>query len=121
MKLTVEMPWGKDLNKNHSRLPESARRNYKRHVKGWMNRLGWEVKAKMMALGVAALEPEVAVKVDFRYPDAQKRDDHNYYEVLCDALKGVVGMDDDQIRVSTGTIEIDRDNPGFTITVSDGQ
>ena len=119
MKITVEMPWGKDLSKNHNRLGEQAHRNYKPQVLAWMDRLGWEVKAEMMAMGRRNLRPPVKVTVDFRYPDNRTRDDHNYYETICDALKGVVGVDDDQIRIGTGSIWMVRDNPGFTIRIED--
>jgi len=119
MKITVEMPWGEDLSKNHNRLGEQARRNYKPQVLAWMDRLGWEVKATMMAMGWKRLNPPVAVKVHFQYPDGRKRDDHNYYETICDALKGVVGVDDDQIRISTGSIVIDPSYPGFRIEIEE--
>ena len=117
MKIVVEMPWARNLSKNHNRLGEQARRNYKPDVLAWMDRLGWEVKATMMAMGWKSLEPPVEVLVDFRYPNGRKRDDHNYYETICDAIKGLVGVDDDQIRICTGSVVVDREQPGITITI----
>ena len=108
------MPWGKNLSKNHNRARTG---HYKRVVEAWMDRLGWETKVAMMRVGIQAFEPPVSVVVDFRYPDRRKRDDHNFYETICDSLKDVVGMDDDQIRISTGTIVVDRENPGMTISI----
>lgn len=125
MKLRIEMPWEKDLSKNHNRLGPEGNWNYKPHVSAWMNRLGWEVKAAILrgrhkeGLYWIVGCPLLQVTVSFRYPTRHKRDDHNYYEVICDGLKGVVGVDDDQIRISTGMVEVDQDNPGFTITVED--
>ena len=119
MKITVEMPWGKDLSKNHNRLGPAARYNYKPHVLAWMDRLGWEVKVLLLKMKVRALVAPVKVVVDFQYPDGRKRDDHNYYETICDALKGVVGVDDDQIRISTGNIVVDPPYSGFRITITD--
>jgi hypothetical protein len=117
MKITVDMPWARNLSKNHNRLGEAARRNYKPDVRAWMDRLGWEVKAAMMGMGRRKLKPPVRVIVEFRYPDNRTRDDHNYYETICDAIKGVVGMDDDQIRISTGSIVVDPSYPGFRIEI----
>jgi len=124
MKLTIEMPWGKDLSKNHNRLGPGGNWNYKPDVAAWMNRLGWEVKAAILKgrhkKGLHwIISPPLQVTVSFRYPTRHKRDDHNYYEVICDGLKGVMGVDDDQIRISTGTAGVDRENPGFTIEISD--
>jgi len=119
MKIVVEMPWGKNLSKNHNRLGPEAKRNYKPEVLAWMDRLGWEVKATMMAMGWRSLEPRVEVVVHFQYPDGRKRDDHNYYETICDALKGVVGVDDDQIGIKTGSIVIDPCYPGFRIEIEE--
>ncbi len=119
MKIVVEMPWGRNLSKNHNRLGEQARRNYKPDTLAWMDRLGWEVKATMMAFGCKRLNPPVVVLVDFQYPDGRKRDDHNYYETICDAIKGVVGVDDDLIRISTGSIVVDPSYPGFRIEIEE--
>ncbi|NIN68810.1 MAG: hypothetical protein GTO63_29810, partial [Anaerolineae bacterium] len=95
MKLTVKVPWETDLSKNHNRCGPAGNWNYKTHVAAWMDRLGWELKVAVLKgrhkKGVTwIVRPPLYVTVSFRYPNHRKRDDHNYYEVICDALKGVV-------------------------------
>lgn len=126
MRLVVEMPWEKDLSKNHNRMGPQGNWNYKSHVAAWMDRLGWEVKLAAVRNRHKKgnhwiINLPLRIQVSFRYPSNRKTDDHNFYETICDALKGVLGVDDDQMRISTGTIEVDRANPGFTITVEDSE
>lgn len=129
MKLTVTMPWERDLSVNHYRFGAGGGYRKKPHVCTWMERLHWRAfDAWCLANGIEvdthSRPPSVPVPikiiVEFRYPDNRKRDDHNYYKVLCDAVAAGLGIDDKDIRVRTGTVEVDRENPGFTITVEDG-
>ena len=127
MRLTIEMPWGKDLSVNHCRMGPKGNWRLKDHVEAWMERLAWEIVAKPKPLGRFRCDGEyglgfltpVAVIIDFRYPDNRRRDDHNFYKVIADAVAAGLGIDDKDLRISTGTIEVDRENPGFTITVED--
>ena len=121
MKLTIEMPWERDLSVNHMRYGAGGGYRKKEHVQSWMEALQWETWGQMATQNTEWLKIRVpvTVKVDFRYPDKRKRDDHNFYKVICDAVAAGLGIDDKDIRISTGTIEVDRANPGFTITVED--
>jgi len=116
-RLTVDMPWGRDLSVNHCRMGPKGNWHLKEHVEAWMERLSWEVKP----LNVLNYGLPLMVTVDFRFPDKRKRDDHNYYKVICDAVAAGLGIDDKDLRISTGTVEVDGKNPGFTIEVSDAQ
>lgn len=124
MKLTIDMPWERDLSVNHCRMGPKGNWHLKEHVEAWMERLAWEIKLAMakwqiMTRSPRVIEAPVKVTVDFRYPDNRRRDDHNYYKVICDAVAAGLGIDDKDIRISTGTVEVDRENPGVTITVED--
>ncbi len=115
MQLITRMPWNKDLSVNHSRMGPKGNWHLKRPVEAWMERLSWEVKA----LNVLNWGLPLIVTVDFRFPDKRKRDDHNYYKVICDAVAAGLDIDDKDLRISTGTVEVNRENPGFTISVED--
>ena len=116
MRIVVEMPWEKNLSVNASHFGPGGHYRRKPNVQAWMRALSWELRA--LTRGYVFNVP-VQLTVDFRFPDARQRDDHNYYKVICDAVSGGIFVNDKDIRISTGTVEIDRDNPGFTITVED--
>jgi hypothetical protein len=136
MKLTIEMPWEKDLTHNHSHFGPGGGYRKKPHVQAWMERLAWEVKIMGLALGVRMMpdtlkaedgwnpipipyQLPLEIMVYFRFPDKRRRDDHNYHKIICDAVAAGLGIDDKDIRISTGTVTVDKANPGFSIEVSD--
>ena len=128
MKLTIEMPWERDLSVNHCRMGPRGNWHIKPHVEAWMDRLAWETRLVYpLDLGRFRCDGKyqihrpkgVAILVDFRFPNKRKIDDHNLYYVIANAVAKGLGIDDKDIRISTGTIEVDRANPGFTITVED--
>lgn len=118
MKIVVDMPWEKELSVNHMRF--GARGGYRRkpHVQAWMGRLGYEVYAANWHLDLGHKTP-LSVIVDFRFPNARTHDDHNLYKVIADAVAAGLHIDDKDIRISTRSVTVDRERPGFTITVSD--
>jgi Holliday junction resolvase RusA-like endonuclease len=111
----IEMPWLENLSVNHCRMGPGGNWNLKPDVKGWMDRLAWEVKP----LNILNYGLPLTIIVDLRFPDARRRDDHNYYKVICDAVAMGLGIDDKDIRIRTGTVVVDRGNAGFTITLTD--
>ena len=128
MKLVIDMPWGSNLSENDMRFGQpspKARGKWRKarvrkpEVQAWMDRLGWEVRAAMMKQSGGAIFLPVGVVVDMRFPDKRRRDSHNHFKVICDSVAAGLHIDDKDIRISTGTVDVDRDNPGFTITVSD--
>jgi len=138
MKITVEMPWEKRcLTVNHMRFGKAGGYRKKPKTQAWMGKLAADVNEAAQGEGLKykirvvrdklryeLLSPELVklplkATVDFRYPDKRRRDDHNFYKVICDAVAAGLGIDDKDIRISTGTVEVDRENPGFTITVED--
>ena len=123
--IVVDMPWeGKiSVNTMHFGKPSpKARGKWKKarvrkpEVQAWMDRLAWDVKAARM--GWTPLG-RVMVVVDFRFPDRRRRDTHNFFKAISDAVANGLGMDDKDIRIVAGEVEIDRDNAGFTIMVND--
>jgi len=120
MKLVIDMPWERSLSVNHMRFGAGGRYRKKPEVQAWMERLMWSVATDLF---FPELWSDVknaggaAIVVDFRWPTAHRRDTHNYFKVICDAVASGLGIDDKDIRISTGTVGVDRDNPGFTITV----
>ena len=132
MKLTVEMPWERDLSVNHMRYGAGGGHRKKEHVQTWMQRLAGELPKGRCGYWIVQrwsdldmneswhpVTTPIYVCVDFRFPNKRKIDDHNLYYVIANAVAKGLGIDDKDIRISTGTIEVDRDNPGFTITVED--
>ena len=125
MKLVIDMPWGSSLSVNDMRFGQpspKARGKWRKarvrkpEVQAWMDRLGWEVKAE--TIGAPCRLP-IHILIDFRYPDKRRRDSHNHFKVVADAVASGLGIDDEEVWISTGTVGVDRDNPGFTITVED--
>ena len=124
MKLVVDMPWEKDLTHNHCNMGPQGNWHLKPHVEAWMELLGWELLIKYGYYGywqeiAKTFANGCSIRVDFRFPDKHRRDDHNYHKVICDAVARQLGIDDQHIRISTASVVIDRSNPGFTIEVSD--
>jgi len=117
MKIAVEMPWRKNLSVNHMRFGPGGHYRKKPEVQEWMAVLTWGTKAQQWMKDIPT--DKVAIVVDFYYPDARRRDDHNFYKVICDAVAAGLGIDDKDIRISTGEIVVDREEPGFTITITD--
>jgi len=127
MKLTIDMPWEKDLSVNHMRYGKGGGYRKKRHVQEWMEWCHWCVRTAWNSYrddgypGRWPFSIPVYVTVDFRFPDNRKRDDHNLYKVICDAVASGLMIDDKDIRISTGSVTVDKANAGFTITVEDRQ
>ena len=139
MKLRVNMPWESDLSVNASHFGPGGHYRRKPNVQAWMRVLAWhyvnpqagaaglEFKLRVLPNGemkADLLNPEylclpIRVVVDFRYPDNRRRDDHNLYKNLVDAVADGLGIDDKDIRVSTGSVVVDKKHPRFTITVTD--
>lgn len=124
MKLVIDMPWEKNLSVNHMRYGAGGHYRKKPEVQAWMEQLKsltwWrcyypEGKEPFSQ----TFEIPIRIVVDFRFPSARRTDDHNYYKGIADAVAAGLGIDDKDLRISTGTVEIDRANPGFTITVED--
>ena len=135
MKLVVDMPWEKNLSVNHCNMGPRGNWHLKREPEAWKDRLGWEIwiqdradrYAKTLALhgydyeqtNVWRIKTPIQVIVNMRFPDKRKRDSHNYHYLIANGVAAGLHIDDKDIRISTGTVEIDRDNPGFTIMVED--
>ena len=123
MKLTVDMPWEKDLSVRHCNMGPQGNWHLKPHTEAWINRLGWEVKVahieETYGLEAYAIRFPVAVKVNMRFPDKRRRDDHNLHYVIANGVAAGLGIDDQHIRISTRSVTVDGKNPGFTIEVSD--
>jgi Holliday junction resolvase RusA-like endonuclease len=124
MKIVVDMAWGKNLSVNHMRFGRGGKWHRKPEVQAWMDTLAWKVK-------IAAREQEFSlplrVTVDFRWPDKRPRDCDNHFKVIQDSVAAGLGLVrgrrllDEHLRIGTGSVTVDRANPGFTITVEDGE
>jgi len=129
------MPWERDLSVNAYRFGKpspKARGKWKKlrvrkpHVQDWMETLQWLViLERLPAIAEGRQAPHinlpVHIKVNMRFPDKRKRDDHNYHKVIADAVSKALCIDDQHIRISTGTIErrVGKGDAGFRIEVSD--
>lgn len=125
--MKVEMPWEGLISVNAMRFGKpspKARGKWKKQrvrkpeVQAWMSRLAWEVKKAQRESGWVP-SGRVLVVVDFRYPDRRHRDSHNFFKAISDAVANGLDMDDKDIRILAGEIEIDKAKQGFTITVQD--
>lgn len=126
MNLIIDMPWERDLSVNHCRMGPQGNWHVKPRVEAWMERLAWEVKALLLKLEIRGetLVLPVAVSMAFRYPDRRKRDAHNYYKIVADAVAVGLGIDDQHIDITTGAEAwgyFHKLGPGFTIEISDEQ
>ena len=131
MNLTIEMPWERDLSVNAYRFgrpaPGQKFRRRKPHVQGWMKDLElWVWFERRVYDGEIIpkswppiINLPVNVVVHFRFPDNRRRDDHNSHKVICDSVATGLGIDDKDIRISTGSVTVDKANPGFSIELSD--
>lgn len=85
-----------------------------------MEYLSWELYAQIpKGYDLIAFVLPAMVKVTFRFPDHLKRDDHNYYYVITNAVAIGLRIDDENIRISTESVRVDGKNPGFTIEITD--
>ena len=126
MKLTIDMPWARDLTVNHMRFGARGGYRKKPHVQAWIMLLAWDFRGQHIDglrrgcfRWLDTCRIPIGVAVDFRWPDKRRRDTHNYFKVICDAVAAGLGIDDKDIRISTRSVMVDRENPGFTIEVSD--
>ena len=120
MKLVIDMPWERSLSVNHMRFGRGGHYRKKPEVQAWMERLLLETHCRSTFPDQQLFDHyNILVRVDFRFPDKRRRDTHNYFKVICDSVAKGLGIDDKDIRISTGTVDVDRDRPGFTITVED--
>jgi len=134
VKLTVDMPWEKDLSVNSYRFGKPSpkakgkwkkRRVRKPHVQAWMEELAWyvtlwlQIVPSWRGLTKKGFDIPIYVKVEFYFPDKRRRDDHNLHYVIANAVAAGLGIDDQHIRISTRSVTVDGKNPGFTIEVSD--
>ena len=125
MRLTVNMPWAKDLSVNHMRFGARGGYRKKPHVQHWMKTCHWCVRTAWNLYhddgnpGRWVFSLPIYVSIDFRFPDKRRRDTHNYFKVICDAVAAGLGIDDKDILISARSAMVDRENPGFTIKVSD--
>lgn len=124
MKITVEMPWGRDLTVNHCRMGPEGNWHLWPHVEAWMDRLGWEVLAAWNRLGRPELLPTAKnplyVVLDCRFPERAERDAENYFYVVANAVAAGLKLDNDQhIRTRAGEVVVDPEDSGFTITITD--
>jgi Holliday junction resolvase RusA-like endonuclease len=134
MRIVVELPWQSGLSSNIYRFgapSPKAKGRWKKarvrkpEVQQWMEDAGWlllkviaEARVIDDAWGIHIQRP-VRVEVDFRWPDARRRDADNYFKVICDSIKGPLGLDDKDILPSARSAAIDRGRPGFTVTIRD--
>ena len=126
MKLTIEMPWEKNLTVKHCNMGPRGNWHLKKGPEAWKEQLSWAIlAARIEETGGHGqyydVKIPVAVVVDMRFPDKRLRDDHNHHYLIANGVADGLHINDKDIRISTGTVEIDRDNPGFTITVEDGK
>jgi len=120
MRLVIDMPWERSLSVNHMRFGRGGHYRKKPEVQAWMERLLLETHCRSTFPDQQLFDHyNILVRVDFRFPDKRRRDTHNYFKVICDSVAAGLGIDDKDIRPSVGTVGVDRDNPGFTITVED--
>ena len=124
MKLVVQMPWEKNLSVNHCNMGPRGNWHLKRGPDDWKQQLGWVILGARIEEtggrgGYYDVKVPVVVVVDMRFPDKRLRDCHNFHYLIANGVAAGLGIDDTNIRILTGTVEIDRDNPGFTITVED--
>ena len=116
MKLTIQMPWERDLTVNHMRFGPGGGYRKKPHVQAWMRALSWQLRALTRNY---VFEVPVKVTIDFRFPDERTRDPDNYFKVAMDAVSGGIFVNDKDMRPQTGTVTVDKKQAGFTITVED--
>lgn len=124
MKITVEMPWERDLSVNHCKMGPQGNWAMKPHVDAWKDRLAWMVFLRWSDLGrpeiVPTAEKPLQVALDCRFPDKRERDAENYFYVVANAVAMGLRLDNDQhVRTRAAEVIVDRKRPGFTITVTD--
>jgi crossover junction endodeoxyribonuclease RusA len=61
--------------------------------------------------GWTPLEEKVVVEVRVWWPDRRRRDVHNLYKLLCDALEGSIAPDDKWFLVRSMNFEYDKGHP----------
>ena len=116
------------MNKLHLTLsiPPSVNHCYKNFIAaGRRNRVltpmahAWKDEAKYRTAGLArrerwqmpAADKKIVLEVVAYWPDKRRHDMSNAHKLLCDALEGVVYIDDRMVLVRDMDFDIDRTNP----------
>lgn len=95
------VPWQRvRRGKNGSTYVPKETQEYERRV-------AWSAKGA----GVRPIVGPVRLEMVFYVPDLRPRDGDNLQKAVMDGLKGVGYADDKQVRVWSGSIELDRENP----------
>lgn len=63
------------------------------------------------------MEDAVEITISLYFKDKRKRDWDNYNKLVCDAMEGIVFMDDNQIQKATVIKGYDKENPRVEITI----
>jgi Holliday junction resolvase RusA-like endonuclease len=116
MKIVVGLPWEKDLSVNHMRYGAQGGYRKKPHVQRWMNDQAFNIRCSNF---MGAWEPPLKIKIDFRWPTAHRRDKSNYHKAISDTVQLALGIDDRHFDIEDGEGWVDKDNPGFTVTIED--
>ena len=118
--IAIYMDYMKDLSVNHY-LGRNRVGQYfvKRHVRQWMEELGWEVK--FYHLEDWKLPLQVECSGTFR--DRRSTPDlSNLSKVTLDAIEEATGINDQNMRWHDGTITIDKTvNPYLTIIIKEAK
>lgn len=122
------------MNKLYLRLdiPPSVNHCYQNiHVKGARGRIlteearNWKDMTKYIAKGAVrhcawelpAADVKVVLEIVAFWPDARRRDMNNTHKLLCDALEGIVYLDDKMVLARDMDFSVDRKHPRLEVCV----
>jgi len=67
----------------------------------------------------APLVGRLSITVELYFADARRHDWDNYHKLSCDALNGIVWVDDSQIVEASVSLHIDRNDPRIVLHIKD--
>lgn len=104
---------------NHCYLTSSSgMRLLTREARDWMTETQTlAVKEKKRQGWQKAVKTWLVCELIFYMPDKRKRDTHNYFKVLFDALEGVLYDNDYYVMPRVMGVEIDRENPRIDLSL----
>ena len=104
--------------------PQSTNHLY-RHVgnRVYMTNAGKDLKndyiyeVKMQYGNRAPLEEPLEVMLHLYFGDKRRRDWDNYNKLVCDAMEGIVFLNDNQIQKATVLKDYDKENPRVEVSI----
>ena len=113
-------------------IPPSVNHCYKNlHIKGLRGRIlteearNWKLMTQYVAKAAVRhcawelppADKKIVLEIVAFWPDARRRDMNNTHKLLCDALEGIVYLDDKMVLARDMDLSVDRKHPRLELCI----